>query len=330
MPSPSRNSNDAGPPTLDHVIGQPQVVAKLKVAVEAAFADNEPLPHTLLTGPPGTGKSLLGKVLAREMAGEFHEVLGQSIFGVGCLNGLLMTPTSPRAVIMIDEAHEADPSVQVALYKALDEGKVFIGNAERQVLSKLDIEPFTLILATTDPQSLLPPLRDRMKMICQLRRYEAADIARILRQRSQQLGWEVEQEVLDAVAVRSFGTPRLALRLLDSIRRSGRAEGDSAITTAHATHAFELEQVDALGLDADSRSYLDILATSRRPTRLSVIASRLGQPPEAVSRVIEPNLLWLGLIERNDRGRSLTSKGIEHVRSGCADSSAHIGEEGTR
>lgn len=323
MPSPSRSSNDAGPPTLDHVIGQPQVVAKLKVAVEAAFADSEPLPHTLLTGPPGTGKTLLGKVLAREMAGEFHEVLGQSIFGVGCLNGLLMTPTSPRAVIMIDEAHEADPSVQVALYKALDEGKVFIGNAERQILSKLDIEPFTLILATTDPQSLLPPLRDRMKMICQLRRYEAADIARILRQRSQQLGWEVEQDVLEAVAVRSFGTPRLALRLLDSIRRSGRAEGDSAITAEHATHAFELEQVDALGLDADSRSYLDILATSRRPTRLNVIASRLGQPPEAVSRVIEPNLLWLGLIERNDRGRSLTPKGVDHVRVGLADTSAH-------
>ncbi len=322
MPSPSRNSNDAGPPTLDHVIGQPQVVAKLKVAVEAAFADSEPLPHTLLTGPPGTGKTLLGKVLAREMAGEFHEVLGQSIFGIGCLNGLLMTPTSPRAVIMIDEAHEADPSVQVALYKALDEGKIFVGNAQRQSLSKLDIQPFTLILATTDPQSLLPPLRDRMKMICQLRRYEAADIARILRQRSQQLDWEVEQDVLDAVAVRSFGTPRLALRLLDSIRRSGRAEGDSAITTAHANHAFELEQVDTLGLDADSRSYLDILATNRRSTRLNVIASRLGQPPEAVSRVIEPNLLWLGLIERNDRGRSLTPKGVEHLRVNLAYPSA--------
>ena len=328
MPNESLSLHDQSPPTLDHVIGQSQVIRKLKVAVEAAFADNDPLPHTLLTGPPGTGKSLLGKVLAREMASEFHEALGQSIFGGGMLNGLLMTPTQPRSVLLIDEAHELDPSLQVLLYKALDERCLFIGNAQRQSLQRLPLKPFTLILATTDPQGLLPPLRDRMKLVCQLRRYETADIARILRQRCQQLQWTVEESVLEAVATRSFGTPRLALRLLESIRRSGRAEGEEMITAAHAALAFELEEVDQLGLDADARSYLSILEASKRAVRLTVLASRLGQPPEAVSRVIEPNLIWLGLIERNDRGRSLTPKGIEHVRSLSGDLSARAREGG--
>lgn len=327
MTQETQSTNDQSPPTLDHVIGQPQVVRKLKVGVEAAFADGDPLPHTLLTGPPGTGKTLLGKVLAKEMAGEFHEVLGQSIFGGGVLNGLLMTPSQPNSVILIDEAHEIDPSIQVALYKALDERCVFIGNAQRQTVQKLPLKPFTLILATTDPQGLLPPLRDRMKLVCQLRRYTAQDLALILKQRCQQLGWDIHDDVIEAVGERSFGTPRLALRLLESIRRSGRAEGESSIKSVHAEQAFILEEIDSVGLDPDAREYLNILHQSQRPVRLSVIASRLGQPADAVSRVIEPNLLWLGLIERNDRGRCLTTKGIEHVSS--ADVlSAQSGEGG--
>lgn len=303
------------PPTLDHVVGQTQVTAKLKVAVEAAFADQQPLPHVMLTGPAGTGKTMLSQVVAREMATEFREVLGQSLVNVAALNGFLLGASEPRSILFIDEAHEIPASVQTGLLKAIDERAVFLCSDSDNKVSRLAIEPFTLVLATTDPQGLIPPLRDRMRLICQLRRYEAPDLVSILRQKVTQIQWEVEDAVLSAISERSFGTPRLALRLLEAVRRSARAVGATIIDASHAVAAFELEELDEAGLGPDERMYLSILAEASRPLRLGVIASRMGQPPEAVSRVVESNLIWLGLIERADRGRSLTAAGLSHVNS---------------
>jgi len=311
----STNTNhEAVPPTLNHVIGQERVIQKLKVGVEASFADGNPLPHTILTGPPGTGKTMLSQVLAKEMAGEFFEALGQTISSVQTLNGLLMCPVLPNSVLFIDEAHELNPSIQVALYKALEERCVFVANEQRQTVQKLDLRPFTLILATTDPHGLLQPLRDRMKLHCQLRRYSNDDIEKILAQKANQLGWESEDGVLEQIAVRSFGTPRHGLRLMDSVRRTARSLGDTNLSASQAEATFEVEELDEVGLNSDERQYLTILSESVRPMRLGVIASRLGQPPEAVSKVVESNLLWMGFIDRSDRGRSLTAKGLEHVQ----------------
>ncbi len=312
----SRNyDSDVSPQVLDHCIGQKKLLAKLKVAVESSFIDGLALPHTLLTGPAGVGKTMLSQVLAKEMAGEFFEALGQTITSVQTLNGLLMCPVLPNSVLFIDEAHELNPSIQVALYKALEERCVFVANEQRQTVQKLDLRPFTLILATTDPQGLLQPLRDRMKLHCQLRRYSNEDIEQILAQKISQLGWAVSRDVLHQISVRSFGTPRLALRLMESIRRTSRSLGDTNLSVHHAKVTFEVEELDAVGLSADERQYLSILSESGRPMRLGILASRLGQSPEAVSKVLESNLLWLGFIDRSDRGRSLTAKGIEHVQA---------------
>lgn len=303
------------PPTLNHVVGQHQVCQKLKIAVEASFADGLPLPHTILTGPPGTGKTMLSQVLSQEMAGEFHEILGQTITSPQALNGFLMSPESANSILFIDECHEMNPWIQTALYKAIEEGCVFIANEMQQKVQKLKLQPFTLILATTDPQRLLQPLRDRIKLNCQLRRYSSDDIQLILRQKILQIGWDVEDEVFEQIAARSFGTPRLAIRLLDSVRRTSRSLGDSSLTIQHANQTFEIEEMDSIGLSSDETQYLSILSDSVRPMRLGVIASRLGQPVEAVARVVETNLLWLGFIDRSEQGRSLTPQGLEHVRN---------------
>lgn len=303
------------PPTLDHVIGQPQVTAKLKVAVEAAFADQQPMAHVMLTGPAGVGKTMIAQVVAREMATEFVETLGQSLWTTGALNGFLLSASEPRPVLFCDEAHEIPLSIQTALLKALDERAVYLCNENDSKVSKLVIEPFTLVLATTNPEGLLQPLRDRMRIVCQLRRYGANDLVSLLRQKVSQLQWQVTDDVLSEISTRSFGTPRLALRLLEAVRRSARATGATVIDGSHAKSAFALEAIDAIGLGPDERMYLSILSEASGPLRLGVIASRMGQPPMAVANVVESNLVWLGLIERSDRGRVLTAAGLSHVHS---------------
>jgi len=311
----SPDANAAIPPTLSHVLGQRRVVEKLRIAVEAAWADSAPLDHVLLTGPAGVGKSMLAKVIAAEMATEVHEAMGQSLTSPQAVNGLLLSASSPNTILYCDEIHEAVPSAQTTLFRAIDEGAVFVKETYSDSVAKIDVVPFTLVLATTDPQKLLSPLRDRMKLVCQLSRYNVEDLCALLRQKSTQLGWEVDESVLEQVAQRGLGTPRLALRLLQSARRTARSLGETAITLDHAVRTFAVEEIDCLGLGRDERAYLSILGEAAKPIRLMVIASRLGQPPEAVSRVVETNLLWLGLIARTDRGRCLTAKGLEHVRA---------------
>jgi Holliday junction DNA helicase RuvB len=317
MPESERrdDANAAIPPTLSHVIGQRQVVEKLRIAVEAAWADSAPLDHVLLTGPAGVGKSMIAKVIAREMATEVHEAMGQSLLSPQAVNGLLLGASSPNAIVFIDEIHEAMPMSQTALFRALDEGAVFLKEAYSDSVTKINLVPFTLVLATTDPQRLLPPLRDRMRLICQLSRYSIDDLAALLRQKTGQCGWQVEESALRQIAQRGMGTPRLALRLLQSARRTARADGATTITQAHVERTFAVEEVDSLGLGPDEQRYLRLLGEAGGPVRLNVLASRLGQPVDAVARVVESNLVWLGLIDRSDLGRALTARGIEHVRA---------------
>jgi len=323
---PAADPNAAIPPTLSHVIGQRCVVEKLRIAVEAAWADSVPLDHVMLTGPPGVGKTLLANVLAREMAGEFKEVLGQGLCSPQAVNGFLMSAERANAVMFIDEAHEASPAAQTALYKAIDERAVYLRDIYADTTTKLELPKLTLLLATTDPQRLLLPLRDRMRLVCQLSRYTTDDLVALLRQKARQLGWEIEDASLGPIAARAMGTPRLALRLLQAARRTTRAEGETVISAAHIERTFEIEEIDALGLGPDERAYLDILAETNEPVRVMVLASRLGLVPGAVTSVVETNMLWLGLISRTEQGRCLTARGIEHVRSERGELSAQIEE----
>ena len=304
--------NEARPSSVNHLIGQPSVKEQILVALDSAQQDNRKFDHALLVGPPGMGKTAAAQIIAAEMGTEFLEVLGQSLKGVSDLNSLLLQ-ASDRAVCFIDEAHELDKSLQTALYLALDQRRVLL-QAGRKGGTPLaiPIHDFTLLLASTDEYQLLQPLRDRMRLTLRFQFYQLEDLEKISRMRAAALGWEMEPEVFTMIAKRSRGTPRLALRLLQAGRRVARAEASNVITVAHLDRACSLEVIDPLGLGPTEQQYLTILLEG--PTRLNMLASRLGLPSRTVAEVTEPFLIRSGLVVKDDQGkRQLSAQGREHT-----------------
>ena len=244
------------PSSLSHLIGQRGVIDQVRVALDAAQMDGKKVDSALLVGGPGLGKSVLAAVIAQEMASGFHEVLGQSIKNAADLNALLLS-AKDRDVVHIDEAHELNKEFQTCLYLAVDKRKLIIQNGKTPM--SLPLGDFSLLLSTTDEYCLLQPLRDRMKLLLRFQFYEEAELVEVLRHRSRALRWTVDEVVFTEIAKRAKGTPRLALRLLQSARRCARADGDTTITIDHLHHACALEQIDHLGLGPTETRYLSIL-----------------------------------------------------------------------
>ena len=306
----SSEINDVAPSSIRHLIGQEGVVAQVLVAMDAAFADDRRFDDALLVGPPGVGKSALAQVIACEMATTLHEVLGQSIKTPADLNGLILA-AKDKDIVHIDECHELAKPYQTALYRAIDKREIVISGSRNAPYS-LPLHDFTLLLSSTDEHALLAPLRDRMKMVLRFEFYAEAELTTVLLQRTRALRWEVQEQVLPMIAQRARGTPRLALRLLQSCRRVCRAEGENTITVEHLQRACELEQLDDLGLGPTDQRYLHAVVSGA--SRLNVIASVLGLPAKTVSQVIEPFLIRVSLVVKDDQGRrELTGKGREHL-----------------
>ena len=265
-----------------------------------------------LTGGAGLGKTQTAKVIAAEMAGDFHDVLGQSVSNPADFNALLLR-AQEKDVIFIDEAHLLDKEYQTSLFIALDQRRVFLqGGKAGKMPQSIPLNDFTLLLATTDEYRLLQPLRDRMKLVLRFEFYGVGELVELLRQRIQALRWAVDDKVLAPIARRSRGTPRLALRLLQAARRVARSEGESAVMPDHLERACTLEQIDPLGLGPTEKAYLLLLADGA--SRLNVIASRLGLPSRTVAEVSEPFLLRAGLVVKDDGGRrQLTADGRLHL-----------------
>jgi len=283
--------NDVSPTSLSHLIGQRGVIDQVRVALDAAQMDGKKFDHALLVGPPGMGKSALAAVIAQEMATELHEVLGQSIKSAADLNVLLLS-AKDKDVVHIDECHELGKEYQTALYLAVDKRTLIIQGGKTPMT--IPLADFTLLLSTTDEYSLLQPCRDRMKLLLRFQFYSEADLMEVLRHRSKALRWIVDETVFPEIAKRAKGTPRLALRLLQSCRRCSRAEGHNGITLDHLHRACSLEQIDNLGLGPTETKYLEILTDGA--TRLNVLASMLGLPSRTVAEVTEPFLLRFALI----------------------------------
>jgi Holliday junction DNA helicase RuvB len=319
MDAQGNEINDVAPSSLKHIIGQKSVVDQVRVGIEAAFADQRKFDSALLVGPPGCGKTATARVIAEEMATEFVEVLGQSITTPADLNGLLLS-LKDKGVCHVDEAHELDRTFQTALYLAIDRRKLILqGGRSGNAPQSIPLADFTLLLSTTDEYCLLQPLRDRMKLVLRFDFYSSDDLTTLVRQHVHALRWSVDEEVYSLIAARARGTPRLALRLLQSCRRVCRSEARTTITQADLEKACQLEQIDDMGLGPTEQKYLEILAGG--VSRLSVIASILGLPPRTVSQVTEPFLLRMSLICKSDNGkRELTALGREHLAKVRADS----------
>ena len=303
--------NDVAPTSLRHLIGQQGVIDQVAVALDAAQMDGKKFEHSLLVGPPGLGKSALANVIAQEMATDLHEVLGQAIKTPSDLHALLLSAKA-RDIVHIDECHELGKPFQTALYLALDKRKIVLSGGKGGSPQSLPLGDFTVLLSTTDEYDLLQPLRDRMRLMLRFEYYSPKDLATVVHQRTQALGWDVHEDVLPLIAERSRGTPRLALRLLQSCRRVCRASGETSITFHHLIRACDLEGIDRLGLGPTEQKYLRIVADGN--TRLNVIASMLGLPSRTVSEVTEPFLIRAGLLIKDDQGRrQLTAKAREHL-----------------
>ena len=226
-------------PTIDHFLGQDSVIKRFKVALEAAWADCERLPHMLLVGPPGVGKTELAHVAAREMGVTLHERLSQVLCCLGSLNGLLLR-AQDKDVVFLDELHELPPAMQTALYQCMERQQLSVRTRDEQTFH-LPVKNFTLIGATTDEFRLLRPLRDRFKMVLPFSSYDVPSLAKITAQRAQLEGIIVDNEVCEEIARRAKGTPRLAIRILESCQRYVRSVGDCVIDLRRFAEAMAID-----------------------------------------------------------------------------------------
>jgi len=309
--TPATEISAVAPHSLRHMIGQQNVVRQCEVALDACQQDGRKFDHSLLVGPPGLGKSCQAGVIASEMATGFHEVLGQALNKPAELNSLLLA-AKDRDIVFIDECHEMKRVMQTALYLALDKQKLFVRNGSGPPMG-IPLGNFSLLLASTDEYRLLQPLRDRMKLVLRFEFYSEEELTQILHHRCRGLGWNVEEEVFAQIARRGRGTPRIALRLLQSSHRVARSLGETTITDRHLAKALELEQTNnPLGLDPTEQAYLRILAAG--PTRLNVVASILNLPARTISDVTESYLVRAGLVVKDTNSiRQLTQKGHEFL-----------------
>ncbi len=314
----SNEINDVKPIVIEHFVGQQRVVDRCKVALEAAWNQGTKLPHMLMQGGAGLGKTELSHILANEMGmdGELHEQLAQNIKSPIDLHAFLLTPTK-REVCLIDEIHELPPIAQTTLYRAMENQQIFLDSRRGRKSRPIKIPNFTIIGATTDPQKLLQPLRDRFKVVLDFQHYSEQELELLLKNRAMHLGsgWIIEETVFSMIAQRGKGTPRIALRLLESVKMTASAEDSDVITVDHFQRTCDLEGIDPIGLSGNEIKYLKILYENNNSARLNVLASRLSLPVKHVSNIIENYLIRIGLVTKANSLRVLTQSGLEHLTS---------------
>ena len=311
------------PPKLDDVIGNPAAVMQIRTALDAftgrrAGAEDPgwlAFPHILLSGPAGMGKTMLSRIVAKEVKAKLHLQMGQTLKNPALVGEILLA-LEPGDVLFIDELHGLKPQCQEALYLAMEDGILVPAARKGHAADKpIALPPFTIIGATTDEWALLPSLCRRFRYRVRLKRLTPAEIAEAIAGLAKRGGLDLDPAAAAMIGQRSLGTPGLAINLLDGCADTAIAQGGRAITKDIVVMTCEIWERDSLGLDRVARDYLGFLRDSASgPVRLNVLAARLdGLSRRTVETKVETDLVWLGLVEKSAAGRTLTASGKEHL-----------------
>jgi Holliday junction DNA helicase RuvB len=315
------------PRSLDEFIGQDSIKRQLGIFLAAARARGEPCEHVLLAGPPGLGKTSLAGIIAAEMGSTLRVMSGPAVDRKADMAAIL-TALDAEDVLFIDEIHRLNRAIEELLYPAMEDGCIdlVIGQGPGAQSIRLDLQPFTLVGATTRTGLLTTPLRDRFGITHRLDYYQPADIEAIVARSARLLAVEVAPAACREIARRSRGTPRVANRILRRVRDVAEVEHHGVITDEVAIAALELLEVDAIGLERLDRTILQTIAEvfSGGPVGLSTLAVAIGEDAETLEDVYEPYLIQRGLIKRTPRGRVVTQTGYGHLGMSVPEGAAQL------
>jgi Holliday junction DNA helicase RuvB len=316
--SPEEREAEASvrPRSLDELVGQDRVREQLELLLRSALRRGSPPDHILLSGSPGLGKTTMAMIVAAELGVSLRITSGPAIERAGDLAAVL-TSIGPGDVLFIDEIHRMARPAEELLYSAMEDFRVdvVVGKGPGATAIPIDLEPFTLVGATTRAGLLTGPMRDRFGFVGHLEFYEPAELERIVRRSARILGVPITDDGAAEVAGRSRGTPRIANRLLRRVRDYAEVRADGVVNGDAARAALLVYDVDERGLDRLDRAVLKALVESfgGGPVGLSTLAVAVGEQPDTVEEVCEPFLLREGLLVRTPRGRVATAGAWRHL-----------------
>jgi len=315
-PRPEDQDRALRPQSLDAFIGQAEARANLRVFIQSARQRGEAMDHALFHGPPGLGKTTLAQIMARELGVNFRMTSGPVLARAGDLAAIL-TNLEARDVLFIDEIHRMNPAVEEVLYPAMEDFELdlVIGEGPAARTVRIELQPFTLVGATTRLGLLTTPLRDRFGIPVRLQFYSEEELFAIVARGAGLMGVEAEEAGLREIARRARGTPRIAGRLLRRVVDFAVVEGGGRISLDVADGALTRLGVDHMGLDGADLRYLGLVAENYGggPVGIETLSAALSESRDALEEVIEPYLLQQGFIQRTPRGRMLAQKGWRHL-----------------